>query len=173
MDARFFNSIMHRFNHEWAATALGMGVNQNNGPDLINGNKSIELKFCLVGEKSGAERYTRGWTVLEYQMDYGENGLLFFWGLGTYELSRPISIIKTREAGRLERYVLKRNLWIVNSDWMQQFPPHRTKGQTKKSSWDNTLRYPKLKSLPRTTVAYRVNGGFVHLTDGIDARLFD
>ena len=127
----------------------------------------------MVGERCGAESYTRGWTVLEYQMDYGLGTLPFFWGLGTYELSRPISTIKTREAGRLERYVLRRELWVVDYGWMKQFPPSKTSGKTETSSWNNTLRYPKFKDLPRTNVTYPTEKGLVHLTEGVNPEFFD
>ena len=173
MDARFFNNIMSELNEEWAANTLGMIINRNGGPDLIDDKKGVEIKFCLTGNKCRAERYTLGWTVLEYQMNYGKNGLPFFWGLGTYELDRPISEIQTKNARRLERYVLSRGLWIVKYKWMEQFPPHKTSGQTKKSSWENTLRYPKFNRVPRTTLTSRTAGGLVRLTGGVDVRLFD
>jgi hypothetical protein len=173
MKARIFNgSLMPCINESWAARVLGMQKTSNGGIDLVNDKKGVEIKFHLVGEKSGAQLYSRIWTILDYQMAYGTAQLPAFWGLGHYELDRPVSKIKTKSPGDLERFVLSRELWIVNWSWMEQFPPHETRGKTKKSSWNNVLRYAKFRCLPKNTRNYEVHGGLVHLTEGVNPELF-
>ena len=171
MKARKFNSIMPRLNEIWAGQVLGMDVNPQKGPDLIDGSKIVEIKFFLTGRECGAEEYPKDWTVLEYQMGY--NGKIpAFWGLGMYEMNKPVSEIRSEDLEELEAMALKRVLWVVPWSWMKQFPPYKTKGETEISSWDNTLRYPKLKFIPRTTKTYRVRKGVVHLTKGVNPGYF-
>lgn len=171
MKARRFNSIMPGLNEEWAAKALGMEINLEKGPDLIDNQKNVEIKFCLTGKRCGAENYPQDWTVFEEQMGY--NGTKpAFWGLGLYELKKPVSEIKSDDLKKLEAMVLRRNLWIVKWKWMYQFPPHKTNGETYISSWENTLRYPKLSHLPGTTQIHRVRKGSIYLTEGVDPEYF-
>ena len=100
MKARIFNSVMPRLNEIWAGQVLGMEVNFQKGPDLIDDLKVVELKFCLTGKVCGAEKYPKDWTVLEYQMGYNEK-ILAFWGLGLYEIKRPVSEIKSEDIENL------------------------------------------------------------------------
>jgi len=51
MEPRKFNSIMPYYNHKWAAEVLGMELNEEIGPDLIDDYKFLELKFTLVNPK--------------------------------------------------------------------------------------------------------------------------
>ena len=62
---------------------------------------------------------------------------------------------------------------MVDYGWMKQFPPSKTSGKTETSSWNNTLRYPKFKDLPRTNVTYPTEKGLVHLTEGVNPEFFD
>jgi len=168
MKARKFNSVMPKINYAWAARVLGMTLNPNEGPDLLDDNKVVELKFTLVDPKG---RYSQAWTVLEYQMEYG-NGNSAFWGLGQYWLKYPVSSINTKNPDELEKIVTKRELHLVEWNWMQQFPPHYTEGSTRISVWQNTLRYPKLKLVPKTIRSFEVEKGLVHLTEGINLENF-
>jgi hypothetical protein len=171
MKARRFNSMMPRLNEAWAGQVLGMEINPQKGPDLVDGLKIIELKFCLTGRECGAERYPKDWTVLEYQMKY--NGKIpAFWGLGLYEMDRAVSKIRSGNSENLEAMVLRRVLFVVQWAWMNQFSPSDTKGETRNSSWENTFRYPKLKCLPEITRTYEVKKGLVHLTQGVDPEYF-
>jgi hypothetical protein len=161
MKTRQFNSIMHFLHEKWAAEVLGMKVNAGDGPDLISEDKIMEVKFTLG----------RDWTVLEHQMNYN-NGKVGYWGLGIYSLREDIDRIKIVSSAKLEKLVEKRQLFIVPWEWMYQFPPHYTKGKTKNSEWENTLRYPKLKNLPQTIATYELKKGLVYLTEGVSFDAF-
>ena len=163
---------MPAVNEIWAGQVLGMELNPKKGPDLIDGSKVMEVKFCLIGEKCHAEKYHRSWTVLEHQMEYND-GTNAFWGLGFYEMKRPVSEIRSENLEALETMVLKRVLWVVPWDWMRQFPPSYTNGESSYSSWEIILRYPKLKDIPRTQKTYNVEKGLVHLTEGVNPEYFD
>ena len=169
MNPRIFNTIMPALHHRWAADILGMELNKEKGPDLISPDKDAEVKFCLKSEKRG---YPICWTVLEYQLAYS-NGKPCFWALGVYELNKEIKNIRTVSLSILENLVKKRELYIVNWDWMYQFPPSETKGETKYSKWNNTLRYPKLKNIPEIIKTYEVEKGLVHLTQSVPIESFN
>jgi hypothetical protein len=155
---------MHFFNERWAARALNMQVNNEKGPDLLDENKVVEVKFKVVYQN----KYMHiSWRALEYQMKYGEDNLAY-WALGTYKMSRQIKDIKTTDMRDAEIFVLERKLFLVSWDWIYQFPAYRQKGKTEKSEWDNTIRFPKARLLPRTLETYQVSGGYVHLTEGVD-----
>jgi hypothetical protein len=163
MKPRFFNSIMPRVNHQWAAKVLDMRVNPHKGPDLIDENKFVEIKFRLF---PNSKNYVK-WTILEYQMNYPINGKTPYWGLGTYQLKKPVSEIKTKNELELENLVISRQLYIVEWDWMNQFESYHNQGQTKISSWNHSLRNAKLKKLPEIIQTYNVEKGIVYLTEGV------
>lgn len=160
---------MHFNNERWAAQALGMSVNPSSGPDLIDDQKVVEVKFKL----SHPERYTNlSWRVLGHQKEYG-NLKEAYWALGTYTLDREIASIKNPTLMRsLERMVIKRELFIVNWDWMDQFQEYRESGKTEVSQWDQILIFPKGRLLPATKKTYQVTGGIVHITQGINPERF-
>lgn len=167
--ARNFNSIMHHVHHLWAAEVLGMQVNPEEGPDLIDNDKIVEVKFTLVVP----DKYPEAWTVLEHQMSYPQQyQRKGFWGLGKYWLKVPVEEIKTRSHERLEELVERREMYLVNWDWMIQFPPSSTSGRTEFSEWNNILRYPKARVLPQISKTYKVEKGLVHLIKGVDKRDF-
>ena len=170
MKCREFNNVMPIVNHEWAAKVLGMRVNPQKGPDILDDRKVIELKFSLTNGPRG--RYPLSWTVLEYQMDYS-NGRIAYWGLGTYTLACNVSEIKTQKQEDLEKIVVARELFIVSWDWMHQYPSHQTGGRTRISEWQNTFRYPKLKDLPGIIEVRDVSKGFIYFTEGVDRKDFD
>ncbi len=155
--------------HEiWVAKTLNMAVNPRVGPDLIAEDKVVEVKFSLVVP---GRKYPVSWTVLEEQMSYN-NGRPCFWALGIYELDREVNAIKTERLRTLEKMVKKREVYLVQFDWMARYPAHPTQGKTEISQWNNTLRYPKKKDLPQVTGSYDVKGGRVHFTEGVDSKLF-
>lgn len=164
MKPRKFNSVFPRVNHEWAARVLGMLVNPGRGCDLIDETKGVELKFTLPST------YCK-WTVLEHQMAYGEKRECY-WGLGTYELALPVSRIFGRNPETLETFVKKRELFLINWDWMNQFAPHPTSGETDFSCWNHTLRYPTSRYLPEVIKSYQVEKGLVHLTRDVAPEIF-
>lgn len=167
--ARNFNAYMHNANEIWAADVLGMNVNPEDGPDLIDNRKIVEVKFTLVSPR----KYPEAWTVLEHQMNYPQDcNKTGFWGLGKYWLKIPVREIHEKIHERLEEFVEKRELFIVQWDWMYHFLPSRTNGKTNLSEWSNTLRYPKFSYLPDTIKTYQVKGGLVHLTHKVQIRHF-
>jgi hypothetical protein len=146
-----------------------MQVNPYKGPDLVGEERDVELKFCLVP----AGKRMVSWTAFDYQVRYGETSKPFFWGLATYELDRPVRRIRTTDPQKLEEYVRRRELYIVSSNWINQFPPHETRGRTSLSQWENTFRYPKFNLLPLVKRTHTVRGGLVHLTEGVPEGLFN
>ena len=157
---------MKFYNHKWAGIVLGMNVNENPGPDLVDEYKFVELKFSLINPKNNKNKilnYPKSWTVLEHQMDYENNiGLKGYWGLGIYELDRPIKSIRSKYD--LEFCVLSRELFIVKFELMNQFPKNYTSGKTKISEWENIFRYPRFDKIPPISKTYKVKGGLIHLT---------
>lgn len=172
MDHRYFNSISHFLNESWAANVLNMKVNPRHGPDLISDDKVIESKFKAVY----LSEYTHiCWKVLEYQMNYDQDkqGRPAYWGLGTYILKKHVSDIEPRGLRELEMLILGRTLTIVPWDWMEQFPAYHQRGETKKSKWDNTIRFPKGRLLPKIIAAYQVRGGEVRIAEGVNPEKFN
>ena len=110
--ARYFNSIMPGVNHKWAAKALNMQINPDAGPDLIDSNKIVEIKFAVTPNQ---RNYIK-WTVLEHQLNYETKhpNKKAFWGLGTYHIKQPPSTIKTKDPKELESLVISRELFIVS-----------------------------------------------------------
>jgi len=177
MKTRRFNSIMPSYNHQWAAEVLGMRVNEQNGPDLIDDGKFVEIKFALTNPTKNNQKnnYPKAWTVLEHQMDYlkQQKGKRGYWGLGLYELTKAVKSIDIIDMNNLESLVRSRELFIVEWDWMKQFEPSHTSGKTEISEWSNTLRYPKYNRLPKITKTYDVNKGKVHLTEWVSPLNFN
>ena len=139
------------------------------GPDLIDEQKVVEVKFKLVNP----EKYNHlSWRVLGHQKNYG-NSREAYWALGTYRLHREIGDIPNSASIKdLERLVIKRELYLVDWSWMNQFPEYRETGKTKKSTWDNILLFPKGKLLPETYQTHKVRGGKIYFTDGVDSERF-
>ena len=171
MEGRTFNSVMSQVNSKWAAQVLNMEVNPSKGPDLIDSKKIVELKFTL----NNPDKYKHlSWRVLEYQMTYPEDrGLVGFWGLAIYELDRNVGEIETKDKNELEEMVVKRELFLVPWEWMNQFPAYNQKGKTQISIWDNTLRFPKKSKLPAIVGTHEVKKGLVHFTEGVDSEYFE
>ena len=172
MKPRYFNSVMPRYNEIWVGKVLDAEVNSLNGPDIIGKDFDVEVKFTLVGDQCNAQKYPRTWTVFEHQLNY-PNGKKMYWGFGTYSLSKPVKEIRNHEFKKIEEIVLNRELWIVPWNFINQYEPHITKGQTQQSNWINILRYPKLKDIPKIIRTSKVKNGKIHLTEGVKLELFD
>jgi hypothetical protein len=177
--ARKLNSwLMPSINEEWAALVLNMEKNSSRGPDLVSDNKYVEVKFCLVNPKDKEKedkipRYPTAWTVLNHQNDYPLVFNPIYWALGTYELDRSFSDIKTNNRQEIEDMVVQRELYIVEWSWMNQFPVHRCLGESRNSRWDNSYRYPKRSLVPKVYRTYEVFKGKIHLTKNVPDYLFD
>lgn len=167
MQSYEFNNLMPNTHHKWAAEVLNMQSNSR-GPDLIDKNKFIEIKFTLF---PNSKNYVK-WNVHEYQMKYPENQKTPYWGLGIYALKKPILDIETKNPEELEKLVISRELYIVEWAWMNQFKPYPSFGKTEISSWNNIVRYPKLKKLPPKIKQFKVEKGKLYLTQGISEKDF-
>lgn len=164
MKARDINSYaMPYVNNLWVANVLNMQLNPRKGPDIIDEDKIVEAKFNLIYQDK--PNYI-SWRVLEHQLAYN-NGKQAFWALGIYQLDRPVKKIKTKNPILLEAMVTERELYLVDWNWMLQFPCYHQTGKTEKSQWSNYLRFPKHDKLPRVTATYQVPKGLVHLTEGV------
>lgn len=170
MKARKFNNYMHIVNGEWAAGVLGMSL-QRFGPDLVGERATVKLKFTL--KEFPKRKYPESYTVFEHQMAYANNGKAFYWGLGVYNLDRPVSQIKTLDSEKLESMVTERRLYLVVFDWIKQYSPSKTSGKTKISEWEHTFRYAKLKDIPQVIREYEVEKGLVLITEGVNEKDFD
>lgn len=164
MKSRSFNSHpMPLTNEIWASQVLGIPLNPENGPDLLDEAKLVEVKFNLI-----ARDYPKSWTVQDHQMQYpNELQRTGYWGLGNYWLRDSVRNIKTAKPEELEKIVRKREIYIVHWSWMNQFPAHKCKGTKNGHTWTNYFRYPKLKDIPRIIKTYKVRKGLAFLTEGV------
>ncbi len=166
---RTFNSVMHPLNETWSANVLKMTHNPNQGIDLISPDKNVEVKFTL---QLLNEYKHKSWRVLDHELAWGKNGKTAYWALGFYTLTEEIANINVKTPQALERKVIERELFIVNWGWMDQYPRFHHIGKTKNSEWDQWLRFPKYKDIPKTEKTYTVKGGLIHLTNGVKLNLF-
>ena len=160
---------MHYINEEWASKVLGIPTNEKDGPDLINDNLFVEIKFCLYPNQ---KNYAK-WTVLGHQTEYQKKhkDKIGFWGLGTYSLKKTVSEINL-VLDNLESLTTKREIYIVEWNWMNQFEKFHNNGQTELSQWNHYLLHPKFNKLPGITKTIKVKKGLVHLTDNITSNYF-
>ena len=170
MEGRKFNSHMHFFNEVWAAKVLNMQINSKNGPDLIDENKAIEIKFEKVYPDVNTHKC---WKILGHQLDYNEVHKEIYWGLGFYKLNKKIKDVKQGDLTNLEKIVDYREIYLINWDWMNQFPLYHQKGKTKLSEWDHYIGYPKFKLIPEVILTKEVKDGKIFFTEGVDPDRFN
>lgn len=167
MKERIFNSLMPFHNEIWAANVLNMNLNPNKGPDLIDNDKAVEVKFKLLYSNG---KYThKCWRVLGHQLNYNKEFPEIYWELGFYKLDKEVKNIKTKELEEITKY---RELYLVNWDWMNQFQLYHHKGQTKFSEWDYYMTFPKFNLLPPITSEKIVEGGKIFFTEGVNPERF-
>ena len=100
-----------------------MEINPNRGPDIIDNEKAIEVKFKVLYPDG---RYThKDWKILGYQLDYDKEFPDIYWGLGFYQINKEVKKVKSNELENITDY---RELYIVNWYWMKQFPLYHQKG---------------------------------------------
>ncbi len=165
MDSRLFNTVITPLHHFWAADLLYLqvGPKPNKGPDLIGYDRIIECKFAAVQSKGRKEPIR--WTVDEEQMSYPDEYHKGYWGLGIFWFAKEIKQLDEVSTGWLEKWTLRREMYLVNWEWMNQFKP--SKGKSGK-----LLRTPQIKYLPPTYRSYEVNKGLIHLTEGVNPNSF-
>lgn len=167
MKERTFNSLMPLYNEKWSAQALNMKVNSKKGPDLIDNEKAVEIKFKML-YLSG--KYThRCWRVLGHQLEYNKEFPEIYWGLGFYQVNKDVKNIKTNELEEITEY---RELYLVNWDWMNQFPIYHHNGKTRFSEWNYYMLFPKFNLIPKIIQQQNVEGGKVFFTEGVDPEKF-
>lgn len=168
MKSRTFNSLMHLVNEKWAEYALNMNLNPNKGPDLIDEDKAVEIKFKLL---SFDGKYThKCWKVLGHQLEYNKKYPEIYWGLGFYKLDKEIKKIKVNE---LEKMSKDREIYLVNWEWMNQFPEYHHKGKTILSEWDQYVLFPKFSLIPKVISEKNVEGGKIFFTEGVNPEKFN
>lgn len=170
--ARAFNSVMHLVNEKWVAKVLGMQVNPHKGPDVIDSRKVLEVKFKLI-----YPYYTHvSWKSLGHQIKYNHQaqrkGKTAYWALGKYWLTKAVEDIHTSNHDELEALVEKREIYLVEWDWMSQFRAYHHQGKTPLSEWNHKIRFAKASPLPQVIQTYHVEGGLVRLTEGIQLEDF-
>jgi len=172
MEERRFNARMTCVHETYAARVLGMQRNLSPGIDLLNNRARVEVKSRLL--RPG---YPKKWVVQDHQLAYPENSNVkpFYWSLGFYTLDRPVTAIpgNLKNPERLESMVTERVLHLVPWNWMEQYPPHETSGQTEMSKWDLVLRYSQYNKIPEIIHTFQGEKGLIHLTKGVDPDHFD
>ena len=69
----------------------------------------VQEKFRLIAPERKSGTYV-SWTALDYQQEYDtQTTMPIYWGLGTYELSKPVEDIETKDPGELEELTTKRS----------------------------------------------------------------
>ena len=169
MKGRTFNSLTSRKHEVWSSKILGMDLNPGNGPDLIDEDKAVEIKFKLIYSNKPTDKC---WRVLGYQLDYSKDYSELYWGLGFYKLDREVSDVKRRDVSKFEDLVLERELYLVNWNWINQFPLYHQSGKTENSEWDHYIAYPRFSKLPKIISSKKVNKGELFFTEGVDPNKF-
>jgi len=167
MKERTFNSLMPLVNEQWSASLLNMEINPKKGPDLIDNEKAVEIKFKIIYPN---ERYShKCWRVLGHQINYNKNYSEICWGLGFYKVNKEVKSIKRNE---LEKIVDYRELYLLNWDWINQFQIYHHKGKTNFSEWEYNMLFPKFSAFPKTILEKEVNNGKVFFTEGVNPERF-
>lgn len=160
---------MPKVNELWAANVLNMEINPGNGPDLIDGNMAVEIKFKLIYP----DKYTHlCWRTLGHQVEYKKDYEKIYWGFGTYTLDKSVSEVDTKNKEKLEKIVRQRTLHIVQWGWINQFPHYHHKGKTDISEWDHYILFPKARLIPEITHEFEIEKGTLFLTKGVNPRDF-
>ena len=162
---------MPRYNEAWAGKVLGMNVSNSPGPDLIDGEKAVEIKFKLTYDN---KYYDKCWRVLGHQLDYDKDYSEIYWGFGFYSLDREINKIKRKDLTKLDSYVTNRQIYLVNWNWAKSFPKYLQSGETELSKWRHFVSYPRMnKSFPEIIHSEDVFGGEVFFTEGVNPERFE
>jgi hypothetical protein len=161
---------MHFVNEKWAAGALNMSVNSQRGPDLIDNEKAVEVKFERIYPDV---KFHKCWRFLGHQLDYDKEHNEIYWALGFYYFNKHINKINKKDLSRLDSFVSYRDLYVVNWGWMKQFPLYHQKGKTKLSEWDHYIGYPKFSKIPSIILSKEVDGGKLYFTEGVNPERFN
>ncbi|MCA9487861.1 MAG: hypothetical protein KC516_02775 [Nanoarchaeota archaeon] len=164
--ARRFNGYMPTINEIWASEILNIPRNKHKGPDLIDEDKFVEIKFAKY---PNSNNYI-SWKGQKFQKNYEKiENKKGFWGFGIYSLNMEIPEIKGLP---LEELVEKRELYIVKWSWANQFKSYKEKGKTKESEWNLELFFPKFSKLPKIHRTIEVKKGLIHFTHGAEEEYF-
>ncbi len=171
MKERTFNSLMPLINERWVADALNMKINPARGPDLIDNEKAIELKFKML--YSNGKYAHKCWRVQEHQLTYSKEFPEIYWGLGFYIFNEELKNIKRSNFSNIEKLVDYRELYIINWNWINQFPIYHHNGKTKFSKWDYFMCFPKFNLIPNIISEEVVAGGKIFFTEGVNPEKFN
>jgi hypothetical protein len=169
MKGRTFNSLTSRKHEEWSSKVLGMRLNSGIGPDLIDDEKAVEVKFKLIYPNKSTDKC---WRVLGHQLDYDKLYSEIYWGFGFYKLDRGVGEIKIKDVSNFEKIVQERELYVVSWDWIKQFTLYHQSGKTEFSEWNHYLAYPTFNRFPKIILSKEVEGGKLFFTDGVNPDRF-
>lgn len=168
MEARTFNSKFPKFNEQWTSNVLGIPTYGQNGPDLLNENIFAEVKFRGIDKRD-----YKIWCVLEHQVKYSKNfGIDGVWAFGTYKLNQSIS--KLKNISDLNLGKIERELFLLDWEFIFNFEPKNSQGETKLSKWKHKLRYPKGSLFPKemVEVGSLYDNQIVKMSPTLDISLF-
>lgn len=103
-------------NRLWLSNASNIGIENKNGIDLVDRDYGVEMKSQNFG------RYSN-FTIHHYQIDLfrkDNERQELYWAFMLYTLDRPIKEVKNMK--HYEKYVLNRDTWFVNWNFVRKFP---------------------------------------------------
>ncbi len=172
MKGRKFAPLSAMVHEEWAALVLNMKINDEDGADLRDLRKTVEIKFALEGSDHGVF-----WKIRKNQLEY-KNGKPAYWLLGSYTVRKPIKKIKEGVNDKETREIVEYNIqervaYLVSWEWVRKnFEARRSYGKRGYSRWDEEILYATRAKLPEITETYEVGDAKIYLTKGVPKRSF-
>ncbi|NPE26955.1 hypothetical protein HNV12_03050 [Methanococcoides sp. SA1] len=148
---------------------------EKKGVDLLDSDKGVEVKGCLVDSASDSykKNYVK-WTLFDHELHWGETykEVPLYCALGTYELSVPIEKIGNGDLHRLEALVTRREFWIVPWDWTLGFPIMKGKHHDYRYLRPRPVASCGIPAMPGVNRTIEINKGLLHFTRGVDEKHF-
>ena len=165
--------------HEIAMShALRIPRNQfeKKGIDLIDSNKGVEVKGCLIHPECDdyKKNYVK-WTLF-YQELYWHTayeGLPLYCALGTYEMSVPRRKLGMNDVQKLELFISRREFWVVQWDWTLNFPIAEGKHHIYRYLRPRPVTSTGIPHIPPVKETIEINKGLLHFTEGVDISVFE
>lgn len=158
MNPRAFTTKVEYVHRNWLANVLGLSASSMGGIDLYDARICIELK-------SRYTRYNHSFAVDARQRKrFAEENPScdLFWAFLIYDLSHSPKSIGQRFI--IERFITKRDVWILPWDWIDQFPIATPR--------TGPYYYVHRKDFPREMFMYTRGNARIHLRDrSIEERL--
>jgi len=164
--------------HEVAMSGvLGIPINnyEKKGIDLIDSDKGVEVKGCLIYPESTdyKKNYVK-WTLFDRELHWHEKycGLPLYCALGTYELGVPREKLGFGDMNNLELFVARREVWIVPWDWTLNFPIKEGKHHNYRYLRPRPVASSGIPAMPEIEFTKKIHGGLLHLTEGVKREHF-